>query len=296
MENYSSDRKIKYCAGCGDYSILAAMKKTFAKLDLNKKDTVVVSGIGCSSRTPYYLSTWGFNTIHGRGGAIASGIKIANPMLSVWQCTGDGDCLAIGGNHFMHEVRRNIDINMLIFNNKIYGMTKGQYSPCSPKGQITKTSPYGSIEEPVNIGELCLASKGTFFARTLDKELKLTCDLMEKSYQHKGTSVLECLTNCVIWNDGAHKDKTYFVVNDGEEITFEKDGIKYGVLLNLSGNSDIIKYDELDVRPTIYDSRNKMMADILLRDFSDGNYIALGLIYQSNRQTYEDELYTQMKH
>ena len=289
-KDYSSDRQIKYCAGCGDYSILSTMKKTFSDLELDKNNTVVVSGIGCSSRTPYYLSTYGFNTIHGRGGAIATGIKIANPNLSVWQCTGDGDCTAIGGNHFIHEVRRNIDINILIFNNKIYGLTKGQYSPTTPQGHITKTSPDGVIERPLNIAALCNGSKGTFFARVLDKNMKDNIDVFKKAYYHNGTSVIECLTNCVVWNDGIHKDKIYFYVNDGQELTFIKDGEKYSIIFDFStGESRIEKYS--NEKPTIYNSKNQAMVDMLVRNFSgdNNNPIALGVLWcVNNVKTYEE--------
>jgi 2-oxoglutarate ferredoxin oxidoreductase subunit beta len=201
------------------------MKRTFAELNLQPKDIAVISGIGCSSRTPYYLSTWGFNTIHGRAGAIASGLKIARPDLSVWQCTGDGDCLAIGGNHFIHEVRRNVDVNIVLFNNKIYGLTKGQYSPTTPQGQVTKTSPFGTIEEPFNVGELVIASKGTFFARCLDKNMKENVEIFKQAYNHKGTSVIECLVNCLVWNDGAHKNIETVSFKDGDK--FEMAGVEF---------------------------------------------------------------------
>lgn len=269
--DFASNRQVKYCAGCGDYAILAALKKTFAELDLEPARVAVVSGIGCSSRTPYYLSTWGFNTIHGRAGAVASGLKIARPDLSVWQMTGDGDCTAIGGNHFIHEVRRNVDINIVLFNNQIYGLTKGQYSPTTPQGQVTKTSPYGTIERPFNVGELVLGAKGTFFARTLDKELKLTQELLTASYRHKGTAVLECLTNCVVWNDGAHKNREYLIVHDGDSIT-------------------------IDGEQLIYDSHNKALAQKALAYFDgDKHPMLLGVIYQEQQPTYEELLYQQMQ-
>ena len=164
-----------------------------------------VSGIGCSSRLPYYMDTYGFHSIHGRATAISTGIKVANPTLTVWQACGDGDALAIGGNHFIHAIRRNIDINIMLFNNQIYGLTKGQYSPTSKFGAITKTSPYGTVEHPFNPGSLVLGAKGTFFARSLDVELKLNEEIMTAAALHDGCSVVEFLTNCVIFNDGAHK-------------------------------------------------------------------------------------------
>lgn len=269
--NFASNRQVKYCAGCGDYGILMAMKKTFAELELEPKNIAVISGIGCSSRTPYYLNTWGFNTIHGRAGAIASGLKIARPELDVWQCTGDGDCLAIGGNHFIHEVRRNIDINIIVFNNKIYGLTKGQYSPTTPQGQITKTSPYGSIEEPLNLGDLTLAANGTFFARCLDTKLKDNVELFKQAHHHKGTSVIECLTNCIVWNNCAHKDLEYITIKHGDK--FKMEGVEF-----------------------TRDIYSKLQAKMVL-DYFDGkkNPLLLGVIYQENKPTYEEMLYNQMK-
>ena len=270
IKDYTSDRQVKYCAGCGDYSVLMTMKRTFAELNLQPKDIAVISGIGCSSRTPYYLSTWGFNTIHGRAGAIASGLKIARPDLSVWQCTGDGDCLAIGGNHFIHEVRRNIDVNIVIFNNKIYGLTKGQYSPTTPQGQVTKTSPFGTIEEPFNVGELVIASKGTFFARCLDKNMKENVEIFKQAYHHKGTSVIECLVNCLVWNDGAHKNIETVSFKNGDK--FEMAGVEF-----------------------IYDTHDKDLANLVLNYF-DGKKqpLIVGVIYETERPVYEEELYKQM--
>jgi 2-oxoglutarate/2-oxoacid ferredoxin oxidoreductase subunit beta len=158
FKDFKSDQEVRWCPGCGDSAILNAVQKVMAELGRNHEDFVIVSGIGCSSRFPYYMSTYGFHTIHGRAGAIATGVKTANPKLSVWQITGDGDALAIGGNHFIHEVRRNVDLNVIIFNNQIYGLTKGQFSPTSNFGQVTKTSPYGTVEPPFNPGELTIGS------------------------------------------------------------------------------------------------------------------------------------------
>ena len=177
LKDFKSDQEIRWCPGCGDYSILAALQRTLPLVceekGIDKDKIVVVSGIGCSSRLPYYVDTYGFHSIHGRATAIATGLKVANPELCVWQVSGDGDALAIGGNHFIHAIRRNIDINLMLFNNRIYGMTKGQYSPTSKLGAITKTSPYGTVEHPFNPGSLVLGAKGTFFARGMDTELAL---------------------------------------------------------------------------------------------------------------------------
>ena len=175
-----------------------------AEIGVPTHQTVVISGIGCSSRIPHYLSTYGFNTIHGRGAAIATGVKTANPELMVWQITGDGDCLAIGGNHFIHSLRRNIDLNIILFNNQIYGLTKGQYSPTSKLGFVSKSSPYGTVERPFRPAELTFGARGTFFSRTLDVDLKTSQACMIAAVKHKGAAVVECLVNCVIFNNGAH--------------------------------------------------------------------------------------------
>lgn len=203
-KDFKSDQYVRWCPGCGDYAVLSSLQKVMADLGIAPHETAVISGIGCSSRLPYYTSSYGFHTIHGRGGAIATGVKVANPRLTVWQITGDGDCLAIGGNHFIHSVRRNVDMNVLLFNNQIYGLTKGQYSPTTKKGYITKSSPFGTVERPFRPAELTLGARGTFFGRLLDVDLKNAQTTILAAAQHKGTSVVECLVNCVIFNDGAH--------------------------------------------------------------------------------------------
>jgi 2-oxoglutarate ferredoxin oxidoreductase subunit beta len=212
---------VKWCAGCGDYAILSAVQTTLAELGGRKEDVVFVSGIGCSSRFPYYINTYGFHGLHGRGAAISSGIKIANPNLQVWHITGDGDSMAIGGNHFIHTVRRNIDLNIIIFNNKIYGLTKGQYSPTTPRGAVTKTSPEGTIENPFKPGELIMGAQGTFFARVVDTEPKRMREVFLQAAQHKGTSVVEVLQNCVIFNNQIHAEITGKDVRDDHQIYLE---------------------------------------------------------------------------
>jgi 2-oxoglutarate ferredoxin oxidoreductase subunit beta len=203
-KDFKSDQYVRWCPGCGDYAVLSSLQKVMADLGVAPHQTAVISGIGCSSRLPYYTSSYGFHTIHGRGGAIATGVKVANPKLTVWQITGDGDCLAIGGNHFIHSVRRNVDMNVLLFNNQIYGLTKGQYSPTTKKGFVTKSSPFGTVERPFRPAELTFGARGTFFGRLLDVDLKTAQMTMMAAAKHKGTSVVECLVNCVIFNDGAH--------------------------------------------------------------------------------------------
>jgi 2-oxoglutarate ferredoxin oxidoreductase subunit beta len=220
-KDFKSDQEIRWCAGCGDIAILNAVQKAMAQLGHKKEDYAVISGIGCSSRFPYYMNTYGFHGIHGRAGALASGVKLANPKLSVWQITGDGDAMAIGGNHFIHEIRRNIDLNLLLFNNQIYGLTKGQYSPTSKLGQITKTSPYGNLDNPFNPGELVIGSQGKFFARGVDIMIDLCVDIFKQSDAHVGTSVVEILQNCVIYNNGAFEHLTSKEFRDDRMITLE---------------------------------------------------------------------------
>lgn len=203
-KDFTSDQEVKWCPGCGDYTILAAIQMVMPKIGKKKEDICFVSGIGCSSRFPYYMATYGMHTIHGRAPAIASGVKTANPDLSVWVITGDGDSLSIGGNHFIHAVRRNVDLKIIIFNNEIYGLTKGQYSPTSKIGQVTKSTPYGSVDRSFMPGALTIGAEATFFARTMDNDLKHMQEVFLRAAEHKGTAVVEVLQNCVIFNDGAH--------------------------------------------------------------------------------------------
>ena len=228
---FKSNQYVKFCPGCGDHAICMALQKAMAEVGIPTHQTVVISGIGCSSRMPHYLNTYGFNTIHGRGAAIATGVKTSHPELSVWQMTGDGDCLAIGGNHFIHELRRNVDLNICLFNNRIYGLTKGQYSPTSPKGFVSKSSPFGTVERPFIPAELVFGARGTFFARTLDVDMPTTVDCMVQGHQHKGASVIECLVNCVIFNNGTHswiadreeRAERSIVLHHGEKMIFGKE-------------------------------------------------------------------------
>ena len=241
-KDFKSDQYVRWCPGCGDYAVLSSLQKVMADLGVAPHQTAVISGIGCSSRLPYYTSSYGFHTIHGRGAAVATGVKVANPELTVWQITGDGDCLAIGGNHFIHSVRRNVDINVLLFNNQIYGLTKGQYSPTTKKGYVTKSSPFGTVERPFRPAELTIGARGTFFGRLLDVDLKTAQMTMTAAAKHKGTSIIECLVNCVIFNDGAHgwlaerefrADRT-IALEHGKRMIFGKEGNKGLVLEGLN--------------------------------------------------------------
>ena len=227
---FKSDQYVRFCPGCGDHAICMALQKAMAQIGIPTHDVAVISGIGCSSRMPHYLNTYGFNTIHGRGGAIATGVKTSHPELTVWQMSGDGDCLAIGGNHFIHEIRRNVDLNVCMFNNRIYGLTKGQYSPTSPKGFVSKSSPFGTVERPFVPAQLVLGAGGTFFARTLDVDMPTTVDCLVAAQQHKGCSIVECLVNCVIFNNGTHawiadreqRAEHSIVLKHGEKMIFGK--------------------------------------------------------------------------
>ncbi|MDI3527219.1 MAG: 2-oxoglutarate/2-oxoacid ferredoxin oxidoreductase subunit beta [Tenuifilum sp.] len=308
-QDFKSDQEVRWCPGCGDHAILNAVIKALPEvskeLKYDMERYVFVSGIGCSSRFPYYVNTFGFHGIHGRAAAIATGVKVANPTLSVWQVSGDGDALAIGGNHFIHAVRRNIDINILLFNNQIYGLTKGQYSPTSPLGAITKTSPYGTVEHPFRPGELVIGAQGKFFARSLDVDVKLTKEVLVEAAKHDGTSVVEILQNCVIFNDGAyshitdreHREDRVIVLRHGEKMIFGKNRDKGLVLSGLSLKvvkigeggftmDDILVHDAYNPNPGIH----MMLANMQYPDYP----VALGVIRNVKDSTYDDNVRDQV--
>jgi len=227
-KDFTSDQEVRWCPGCGDYAILRAMQKALPNLERKKEDFIFISGIGCSSRFPYYMNTYGFHSIHGRAPAFATGMKLANPNLSVWQITGDGDALAIGGNHFIHALRRNIDINILLFNNEIYGLTKGQFSPTSQKGIKTKSNPHGTTDTPFSPSDLAIGSQSSFFARVVDTNPRLMQSIFIEAEQHRGTSLIEILQNCVIFNDKTFdaitgkdfKKDAQLILEDGKPMIF----------------------------------------------------------------------------
>ena len=309
FQDFKSDQAVRWCPGCGDHAVLAALQRALPQvshaLGYEKERYVVVSGIGCSSRLPYYMDTYGFHSIHGRATAVSTGIKVANPTLTVWQACGDGDALAIGGNHFIHAIRRNIDINVILFNNRIYGLTKGQYSPTSKFGAITKTSPYGTVEQPFNPGSLVLGAKGTFFARSLDVELKLNEEILTQAALHDGTSVVEMLTNCVIFNDGAHKDLSdpavkadrTIVLRDGEKMLFGKNKEK-GLVLEGMGlkavtvGEDGYTLDDILVHDAHTDNMglHMMLAEMKGPELP----VALGVIRDVKQLTYDDGVHDQV--
>jgi len=239
FKDFSSDQEVRWCPGCDDYVILRAMQKALPEIGVNKEDVVFISGIGCSSRFPYYMDTYGMHSIHGRAPAIASGVKLANPNLSVWVITGDGDAMAIGGNHFIHVLRRNLDLNIVLFNNEIYGLTKGQFSPTSLVGQKTKSSPYGNTQTPFSPGELALGAQARFFARIGGNTPKEMTQLFIESEKFKGTSLIEVLQNCPIFNDGCYSGVTdkavradkQLYVEHGKPMIFGKERNK-GLVLN----------------------------------------------------------------
>ena len=222
-KDFASDQEVRWCPGCGDYSILAQAKKVLANLGLPREKVVFVSGIGCSSRFPYYLDTYGFHSIHGRAPGIATGIKIANPDLSVWVVTGDGDGLSIGGNHLLHAIRRNLDVNILLFNNRIYGLTKGQYSPTSPLGKKTRSTPFGSVDYPLHPLSVAIGAEATFVARAIDVNVKHLAYVLERAAKHKGTSFVEIYQNCNIFNDMAFEYSTAKDTKDDNTVYLEHD-------------------------------------------------------------------------
>lgn len=221
FKDFTSNQEVRWCPGCDDYVILRSMQKALPEMGVNKEDVVFISGIGCSSRFPYYMNTYGMHTIHGRAPGIASGVKLANPNLSVWIMTGDGDSMAIGGNHFIHLLRRNIDLNMVLFNNEIYGLTKGQFSPTSLVGQKTKSSPYGNTQPPFSPGELALGANARFFARIGGNNPKDMTQIFIDAHNFKGTSLIEVLQNCVIFNDGCFTDVTDKNVKEDKQLFLE---------------------------------------------------------------------------
>jgi 2-oxoglutarate ferredoxin oxidoreductase subunit beta len=304
--DFKSDQEVRWCPGCGDHSVLNAIQKALPELGIPKEKFVFISGIGCSSRFPYYMDTYGFHGIHGRAAAIATGVKTANPDLSVWEITGDGDALAIGGNHFIHAIRRNIDINLILFNNEIYGLTKGQYSPTSEKGIVTKTSPFGSVEEPFSVGELVIGARGKFFARTVDANVGLSTQIYIEAARHKGTSVIEVLQNCVIFNDGIHevvtgkevRDDRTIILKHGEPMTFGKnndkglvlDGLKLKVVKigeNGITRDHLIIHDAYEANPGI----QYMLANMKYPDYP----VALGVIRSVPGNTYETDVEDQIE-
>src|SRR3989338_6834865 len=260
QKDFVSDQRVRWCPGCGDFAILASVQKLLPTLGIPREKFVFVSGIGCSSRFPYYMNTYGFHTIHGRAMTVATGVKSINPDLSVWVITGDGDGLSIGGNHFLHAIRRNQDFKVLLFDNKIYGLTKGQYSPTSELGKKTKSTPMGSIDNPVNPASLAIASGATFVARTVDNNVKHMMEILKKAAAHKGTAFIEIYQNCLVFNDNAFIDYTGKEIKDDHSVYLED-----GKPLIFGKNRDkTIKLNGF--RPEIISTTNGNMKDALIHN------------------------------
>jgi 2-oxoglutarate ferredoxin oxidoreductase subunit beta len=307
-KDFASDVDVKWCPGCGDYSILAQVQRTSPEFGERKENIVWISGIGCSSRFPYYMNTYGFHGIHGRAAAIATGVKLANPKLQIWVATGDGDMLSIGGNHFIHMCRKNINIKILMFNNRIYGLTKGQYSPTSVKGQVTKSSPYGTVDFPFNAIKLATGSGATFVARSLDRDPKHLQGMISRAAKHKGAAFIEVYQNCPIFNDGAYfllteketKPDNVIMLEHGKPLVFgaNKDkGIMLDglnpIIIDLNDGKHSINdcwvHDEFDDNPTRV---------FLLARFTDlpGYPTPIGIFRQFSKPTYDDDYVHQIEH
>ena len=308
-KDFVTDQEVRWCPGCGDYSILAQVQKVMPTLGIPKENIVIVSGIGCSSRFPYYMNTYGMHSIHGRATAVASGLKAARPELSVWIVTGDGDGLSIGGNHTIHLLRRNFDVNILLFNNQIYGLTKGQYSPTSEENKITKSTPFGSIDHPFNPLALALGADASFIARTMDRDPKHLQSMLLRAQAHKGTSFLEIYQNCNIFNDGAFevftekgsKPEEVLFLEQGKPLIFgatQNKGIKLDgfspVIVELGEGGDTAN----DL--WIHDDKDFYKAQILVRMFDDPKLVGhlprpFGVFYETDRACYEDGMAMQIE-
>ena len=300
-KDFESDQAVRWCPGCGDYAILAQTQKNMPSFGRKREEFVFVSGIGCSSRFPYYMNTYGFHSIHGRAPAIATGVKIANPDLSVWVVTGDGDGLSIGGNHFMHVLRRNMDLNILMFNNRIYGLTKGQYSPTSEQGKKTKASPFGSIDYPLNPPSLALGAQATFVARTIDRWQKHLAEMLGRSYNHNGGSFIEIYQNCNIFNDGAFEEYTgaekfenVIELKHGEPMVFAQ-GTK-GIKL-VGSNATVVDMAKNSIDDIlIHNETNLDLAHIIANWTSHSTLPEpIGVIYCIDKPTYNQEMINQIE-
>jgi 2-oxoglutarate ferredoxin oxidoreductase subunit beta len=298
-KDFSSDQEVRWCPGCGDYAILKSVQRTLASFGAKQENTVFVSGIGCAARFPYYMSTYGFHTIHGRAPAIATGIKLANPALDVWIVSGDGDALSIGGNHLIHVLRRNVDLQILLFNNEIYGLTKGQYSPTSRRGTRSPSTPKGSVENPVSAAALALGAGAQFVARTVDTHQKHMPHVLTRAYEHKGTSLVEILQNCIVFNDRVFSHITDKAVAEDRQLHVEHGKpLRYGEdrqrglrvkpgkfeLEAVTIGKDGITEDDI----LIHDESNRTLASLLAVMEPPEMPVALGVIYCDTAPTYDE--------
>lgn len=302
-KDFVSDQTVRWCPGCGDYAILAQIQKTLPDIGYKKEDIVFISGIGCSSRFPYYMDTYGIHSIHGRAPTLASGLAITNPDLSVWVITGDGDGLSIGGNHFIHTMRRNINLNVVLFNNRIYGLTKGQYSPTSRIGTKTKSSPMGSIEQPLNPIALALAAGVTFVSRSLDAHTKHLGKTLAQAAAHKGTSFIEVFQNCLIFNpnewgpllDRRDRDNHIVYLEHGKPLVFGKNQDK-GIRLNGFMPEVVTLGDEFSEDDLIvHDETSKQLAYTLSSIEYPDFPAFMGVLYRKEKQTYTEGLMDQIE-
>jgi len=301
-KDFMSDQTIRWCPGCGDYSILSQVQTVFSQLGIPREKFAVISGIGCSSRFPYYMNTYGFHTIHGRAPAFATGLKVTNPDLSVWVITGDGDALSIGGNHLVHVLRRNVNLNILLFNNRIYGLTKGQYSPTSEPGKKTKSTPMGSIDHPFEPCAVALGAEATFVGRTVDIFVKEQRALLKEANAHDGTSFVEIFQNCNIFNDGTFGDITdrktraerVLYVQHGEPLTFGPKDAEKGLVLTPRLTIEVVEVtDENRGSILVHDETNPVLAMLLAR-LRPPFPVAMGVLHRVQRACYEDGVHAQL--
>jgi 2-oxoglutarate ferredoxin oxidoreductase subunit beta len=304
-KNFQSDQDVRWCPGCGDYSILAQVQRIMPELNVKRENTVFVSGIGCSSRFPYYMDTYGFHSIHGRATAIASGLKMARPDLSVWVVTGDGDGLSIGGNHMIHLIRRNIDVNVMLFNNQIYGLTKGQYSPTSEFGKVTKSTPMGSVDYPFNPASLALGASGTFVARTMDRDPKHLQQIIKRAAEHKGTSFVEIYQNCNVFNDGAFfaltekesRDDNVVYLEHGKPLIFGRERDKGVHLDGFTPTVVSLKDGKHSVNDLIVHNENDSTLAFILANMTYNAALPrpVGIFLSVERPTYEAQMAHQIE-
>jgi 2-oxoglutarate ferredoxin oxidoreductase subunit beta len=295
-KDFVSDQEVRWCPGCGDYSILAQMQKMLPELHVPKENIVFISGIGCSSRFPYYVETYGFHSIHGRALTIASGLKTARPELKVFVVTGDGDGLSIGGNHLLHAMRRNIDLTVILFNNRIYGLTKGQFSPTSEFGKVTKSSPYGTTEQPLNPIRIALAAGATFVARSVDRDTKHLEETLFKAAQHKGISFVEVYQNCNIFNDGAYaafaekevRQERMLFLEDGQPMRFGNNR-EHGIRLN-GFTPEVVRDAPSDEGLLVHDAKmaNPLLANILVGMDYPNYPVPIGVFRDIDAPTYDE--------
>jgi len=293
-KDFQSDQTVRWCPGCGDYAILAGIQKLLPQLGMPRENFVFVGGIGCAARFPYYMNTFGFHTIHGRAPGFATGIKVTQPDLSVWVISGDGDALSIGGNHLIHAMRRNIGIKILLFNNRIYGLTKGQYSPTSLVGSKTKSTPVGSIDYPLHPISLAVGAECSFIARAVDRDQKHMAEVLDAAARHEGTAFIEIIQNCIVFNDGAWhqytekglKEQNVLYLEDGQPLVFGSEDDRKGVKLH-DFKTDVVASDDQDLTVHRVDDEEGAYVHMLSRMEADGGPLPLGIFRNIDRPPYE---------